>query len=134
MKIINPASSYYNKFSTARVSPIKGSAAESAKAAGSADSKPATGMTASLDSLANMSYGGKTSAGVINLASDIYKMGNSNIYAALSNAQKTGISKFLESETDLSEVYAYAGENIEFDSETLADHDNIDQGSRSRTF
>lgn len=122
MKIINPASSYYNKFSTARISPAKGGAAESAKSPGASDSKAATGMTASLDSLANMSYGGKSSAGVANLASDIYKMGNSNIYAALSQAQKSGISKFIESETDLSEILVYAGENVDPDklSEMLA--------------
>lgn len=133
MKIINPASSYYNKFSTAKISPLKGGEADHAKAAGSSDNKPATGMTASLESLANMSYGGKTSAGIANLASDIYKMGHSNIYAALSQAQKTGISKFLDSETDMSDVLIYAGENIEFDSETLADYEKSNQGVRAKT-
>ena len=121
MKIINPASNYYNKFSTAKVTPNKGGAADSVKFSGSSESKPATGMTASLESLANMSYGGKSSAGVTNLACDIYKMGNSSVYAALSHAQKSGISKFLDSETDLSEVYVYASENVEVDSTTLAD-------------
>ena len=121
MKIINPASGYYNKYTTAKTAAGKADSAASAKNGGPAAAEKPTGITNTLELLASLGNDnqGKTTS-VSSYARDIYQLGQSSLYATLSESQKNGIKEFLKDETDLSEVYVYSGENVEIDSETLA--------------
>ena len=118
MKIINPASSYYNKYTTAKTAAGKADSAAAAKNGGPASADKATGITNSLELLASLGNDnqGKTTS-VSSYARDIYQLGQSNLYATLSESQKNGIKEFLNGETDLSEVYVYSGDNVEIDPE-----------------
>lgn len=121
MKIINPAANYYNKFTAGKAPVGKAEAAAAARAVGQggADDQP-SGITNSLELLASMGDDASPTAGLNNYARDLYQLGQSSLYATLSEFQKNGFKEFLKNEGDLADVLVYSSENVEIDPETLA--------------
>ncbi len=129
MKIITPASNYFNKFSNAKTTANKAGGPDAAGGSGAPGVAKATGITSTLEELARMDPNSQDSPGsVSSYTRDIYKLSNSSVYAALSQAQKSGINKFLSNETDLSEVIVYMGDGND-NSEAASDLAALDMNN-----